>query len=376
MKYCKICVYPDTKPELKFDEHGICSACNNNKLKSSINWEERKSQFSELLEKYRSKNDSTYDCIIPVSGGKDSTYQAYVMKEEFGMNPLLVNFLPRDLVPLGRKNIENLKNLGFDYIEFTANPIVYRKLAKIGLMELGDVTWPEHHGLFTVPTQIAVAYNIPLIVWGENPHFEYGGLGLGFNLDRKWLVNHGGYFLDKMPIEKVTSFGINMSDLKPYLYPKDEQINQVGVTGVFLGSYIKWDIFKQLEIVKKLGLSVSDKPKEGTYQNWENLDEKYTGMHDYFKWIKYGFGRATDHACIDISYKKINREQAIELVKNYEGKIPTWYFDEFLNDFELTKEEFFKIVDKFANHSLFKKNALGELWRDDEDNLELLESPY
>jgi len=369
-------VWPDTKPGLEFDENGVCSACNNNKLKPSINWEERKSQFLELLEKYRSKNDSTYDCIIPVSGGKDSTYQAYVMKEEFGMNPLLVNFLPRDLVPLGRKNIENLKNLGFDYIEFTANPIVYRKLAKIGLMELGDVTWPEHHGIFTVPAQIAVAYNIPLIIWGENPNFEYYAGGLEFNLDREYLINHGGYFLDKMPIEKVINFGINMSDLKPYFYPKDEQINRVGVTGVFLGSYIKWDIFKQLEVVKNLGFSVSDKPKEGTYQNWENLDEKYTGMHDYFKWIKYGYGRATDHASIDISYKKINREQAIELVKNHEGKIPTWYFDEFLNDFELTKQEFLKIVDKFANHSLFKKNSSGELWRDDEDNLELLEPPH
>ena len=166
-----------------------------------------------------------------------------------------------------------------------------------------------------------------------------------------------------------------MSDLKPYLYPKDEQINRVDVTGVFLGSYMKWDIFKQLEIVKNLGFSVSDKPKEGTYQNWENLDEKYTGMHDYFKWIKYGFGRATDHACIDISHKKINREQAIELVKNYEGKIPTWYFDEFLNDFEFTKEEFFKIVDKFADQSLFKKNSSGKLWRDDDGNLQLLEPP-
>ena len=152
------------------------------------------------LNYYKSKTGSRYDCIIPVSGGKDSTYQAYMIKEEFGLHPLLVNFLPRDLVPLGRKNIENLKNLGFDYIEFTANPIVYRKLAKIGLTELGDVTWPEHHGLFTVPAQIAVAYKIPLIVWGENPQFEYGGPGLGFSLDRQWLIEHGGYFLDKMPI--------------------------------------------------------------------------------------------------------------------------------------------------------------------------------
>jgi len=178
-----------------------------------------------------------------------------------------------------------------------------------------------------------------------------------------------------MPIEKVTDFGINLSDLKPYLYPNDEQINQIGVKGVFLGSYIEWDIFKQLEIVKNLGFTINDKPKEGTYQNWENLDEKYTGMHDYFKWIKFGYGRATDHACIDISYKKISREQGIELIKKHEGKIPTWYFEEFLEDFKITKEQFYKIVDKFANHDLFRKNSTGELWRDSEGNLELLKTP-
>ena len=375
MKFCKVCLYPDTKPGLEFDNEGMCSACKNNELKSTVDWASRKSQLLEIIDKYKSKTGSRYDCIIPVSGGKDSTYQAYMMKEEFGLHPLLVNFLPRDLVPLGRKNIENLKNLGFDYIEFTANPTVYRKLAKIGLTELGDVTWPEHHGLFTVPAQIAVAYKIPLIVWGENPQFEYGGPGLGFSLDRQWLIEHGGYFLDKMPIEEVTKFGIDSKDLKPYLYPSDEQINQVGVKGIFLGSYIEWDIFKQLELVKSLGFSVSDKPKEGTYQNWENLDEKYTGMHDYFKWIKYGFGRATDHACIDIWYGRITREEGKKLVRKHEGKIPTWYFDEFLEDFELTRNQFYEIVDKFANHDLFKKDANGKLYRDKDGNLELLFHP-
>ena len=375
MKFCKVCLYPDIKPGLEFDNEGMCGACKNNELKSTVDWASRKSQLLEIIEKYKSKTGSRYDCIIPVSGGKDSTYQAYMIKEEFGLHPLLVNFLPRDLVPLGRKNIENLKNLGFDYIEFTANPIVYRKLAKIGLTELGDVTWPEHHGLFTVPAQIAVAYKIPLIVWGENPQFEYGGPGLGFSLDRQWLIEHGGYFLDKMPIEEVTKFGIDSKDLKPYLYPSDEQINQVGVKGIFLGSYIEWDIFKQLELVKSLGFSVSDKPKEGTYQNWENLDEKYTGMHDYFKWIKYGFGRATDHACIDIWYGRITREEGKKLVHEYEGKIPIWYFDEFLDDFELTRTQFYEIVDKFANHDLFKKDVNGKLYRDKDGNLELLFHP-
>ena len=375
MKFCKNCLYPDTKPGLMFDEEGVCDPCRNHERKNEINWDAKREQFLELIGKFKSKDGSMNDCVIPVSGGKDSHYQAYFVKKEFGLNPLLVNFIPRDLVPLGRKNIENLKSLGFDYIEFTPNPTVYRKLAKIGLTELGDVTWPEHHGLFTIPVQIAVAYKIPLIIWGENPQIEYGGGGTEDVLDRKWLLKHGGYFLDKMPIEKVTEFGINSLDLKPYLYPSDDEINQLGMTGIFLGSFFKWDIFKQLEIVKKLGFSVSDKPKEGTYQNWENLDEKYTGMHDYFKWIKYGFGRATDHACIDIWYGRITREEGKKLVRKHEGKIPTWYFDEFLEDFELTRNQFYEIVDKFANHDLFKKDANGKLYRDKDGNLELLYHP-
>jgi len=375
MNFCKNCLYPDTKPGLNFDKEGICDACRNNERKNEVDWDVRKQEFIEIIKKFRSKSDLKYDCIIPVSGGKDSTYQAYFVKKEFGLNPLLVNFIPRDLVPLGRKNIENLKKLGFDYIEFTPNPITYRKLARIGLTELGDVTWPEHHGLFTVPAKIAVAYKIPLIIWGENPQLEYGGRGTGNKLDRKWLIDHGGYFLDKMPIEKVTEFGIELKDLKPYIYPSDEEINQVGLTGIFLGSYFKWDIFKQLEIVKDLGFTVSEKPKEGTYQNWENLDEKYTGMHDYFKWIKYGYGRATDHACIDIWYNRITREEGKQLVHEHEGKIPTWYFDEFLKDFELTKEQFYDIVDKFANHILFKKDGNGKLLRNSDGNLELLCKP-
>jgi len=375
LKYCKKCLYPETKPDLGFDENGVCDACAYELEQNSIDWNQRRKELENIIEKFKSKDNSRYDCIIPVSGGKDSHYQAHIMKNEFGLTPLLVNFIPRDLVPLGRKNIENLKSLGFDYIEFTPNPIVYRKLAKIGLTQLGDVTWPEHHGLFTVPVQVAVAYKIPLIIWGENPQEHYGGPGKGNTVDRKWLEKHGGYFLDQMKIEDVTKQGIEMKDLKPYIYPSDDEINQVGITGIFLGHHIKWDIFKQLEIVKKLGFSISDKPKEGTYQNWENLDEKYTAMHDYCKWIKYGFGRATDHASLDIRKGKISREEGIKLVKQYEGKIPLWYFDEFLKDFELSNDEFYKIIDKFANHNLFKKDENGNLYRDNEGNLELLEYP-
>lgn len=371
MQYCKKCLFPDTKPLLKIGKDGICDACKNWDKKNEIDWDLRKKQLVQIADKYKNTDGSRYDCVIPVSGGKDSHYQALYARDELGLNPLLVNFIPRDLVELGRKNIENLKSLGFDYIEFTPNPIVYRKLAKIGLVELGDVTWPEHHGLFTVPVQVAIAYKIPLVIWGENPQFEYGGPGLGDEMNYEWLSKYGGYWLDKVNVKSIgTMHGIELKHLKPYTYPSENELRNAGLKGIFLFYFLRYDIYKVLDFVKKRGFSVDVRPKEGTYTNWENLDEKYTGMHDYFKWIKYGFGRATDHASLDIRHGIITREEGIELVKKHEGKIPTRYFDEFLRDMELDRNGFYEIVDKFADKRLFKTDSNGRLVRDSEGNLE------
>jgi N-acetyl sugar amidotransferase len=364
MKYCKKCLYPDTKPQLKFNDDGICEACLNSDKKDSVDWESRKKQLKEIAEKYR-KSDGTYDCVIPVSGGKDSHYQALYARDELGLNPLLVNFIPRDLVELGRRNIENLKSLGFDYIEFTPNPRIYRKLAKIGLTEFGDITWPEHHGLFIVPIKIAAAFKIPLVIWGENPQFEYGGPGLGDEMNYEWLKKFGGFWLDECTVKGIaTKQNIELKFLNPYVYPTKEELEQMNLRSVFLFYFLKYNVYDVLDHVKKHGFNVDDKPKEGTYTNWENLDEKYTGMHDYFKWIKYGFGRATDHASLDIRLGKISRDEGIELVKKHEGKIPDRYFDEFLNDMELDKEEFYNVVDKFANKEIFKLDENGKFLRD------------
>ena len=374
MKYCKKCLYPDTKPQLVFNDDGICSACTNRKTKESIDWDKKREEFVKILDKYSSKDSSNYDCIIPVSGGKDSTYQTYVMKEEFGLNPLVVNFHPLDQTNIGKKNLENLKKIGVDCIEFSPNPNVYQKLARYGLSELGDFQWPEHIGIFTVPVQIAVKYKIPLIIWGENPQFEYGqptDINKDTILDREWNEKNGGYFLDEIKPEHMTKYGFEVKDLKPYLYPSDDEIKKVGVTGVFLGTYIKWDIFKQLEFVKTLGFSENDEIREGTYDRWENLDVYFSVFHDYFKFIKYGFGRTTDHVSIEIRYGKMTREKGIELIKKHEGKIPQKYLKEFLNAAAITMNEFEEICDKFTSKELFQTDQDGKLVKDKEGNLTL-----
>ena len=366
MNYCKRCVYPDTKPQLVFDENGICSACKNHELKEKIDWKSKEKELKEILEKFRSKNNY-YDCIIPVSGGKDSHFQTYTIKEKFGLNPLVVNFHPLDQTEIGKKNLDNLKKLGVDCIEFSPNPNVYLKLARFGLKKLGDFQWPEHIGIFTVPVQIAVKYKIPLIIWGENPQFEYGqptDIAIDTILDRKWLEKNGGYFLDKIKPQDMIKHGFELNDIQPYLYPSDEEINQVGITGIFLGSYIKWDIFKQLETVKTIGFQENDEPIEGTFNKWENLDVYFTVFHDYFKFLKYGFGRATDHASIEIMHGRISREQGLKLVKQYEGKIPRKYLKKFLEFADISMDDFIGICNEFTNKEIFKVDENQNVVRD------------
>lgn len=373
MKYCKKCLFPDTKPDLFFNDKGICSACLTSfKKYDNINWEEKKQEFDDIIEKYK-KDDIGYDCIIPVSGGKDSTYQTYFIKEVYGLNPLCICFETTYESELGRNNLENISKMGVDLIKFNKNPNVYRKMVVEGFKTVGDEMWPNHLGIFTIPVMFAVKLNIPLIIWGENSQMEYGGpnsKSIKSNiLNRQWLEEFGGllgYRIEDM----IGVEGITKKDLTPYFYPSDYEINNVGVKGVFLGSYFFWDARKQLEIIKKKGFRVKDDgPVEGTYTNYENLDEKTHGLHDYLKYVKYGFGRATDHANIDIRNKRLSREEALELVKKYDGKYPHKAIKDFIDYSGLTKTEIDKIIDRFTNPILFKLNENGDFLRDDNFNL-------
>ena len=377
IKYCRHCVYPETKPDLSLDENGICDACRFVDVKDTTNWDLRRKELAEIFEKFKNKDGSNYDCVIPVSGGKDSTFQAYVVKEEFGLNPLCVSYHLPEFTDLGRKNLENLKKLGVDCLEFTPNPEICKKMQKIALIEFGDAQWPEHFGIFTVPVQVAVRYNIPLIVWGENSQAEYGGPLKDMEnkyLDSKWCEQYGtrvgGQSNSFVGPEVMLKHGIDRKFLNPYIYPSDEEIKQVGVTGIFLGSFIRWNIKEQLKKVRDLGFTLHDGPSEGTFTNYENLDNKIQGIHDYFKWLKFGYGRATDNASVQIRLNWINREEAMKLVKEHEGKLPERYLDEFLEQWDMSRDEFLQITEKFTNKELFKKDEKGNLIRDEFGNIE------
>lgn len=373
IKHCKKCLFPETKPDLWFDSNGICSACiTAEKKDNEIDWEKRKNDFEEIINHYR-KDGIGYDCLIPVSGGKDSTYQAYMMKKVYGMNPLCICFETTYATNLGNQNLDNLSRLGIDLIHFKKNHPVYRKMVIESFKRIGDEMWPNHIGIFTIPVMFAVKFNIPLIIWGENSQMEYGGPDLksiqSNVLNRRWLEEFGGLLGNRIE-DMIGVDGITEKELTPYFYPSDEDIERVGVAGLFLGSYFFWDARKQLEIVKNHGFRVKEEgPIEGTYTNYENLDERLVGLHDYLKYVKYGFGRATDHVCIDIRNKRMTREEGLEKVKEFDGKYPHFGVKSFIEYSGMSKKEIDKVIDSFTNPILFKQNEDGSFARDENFNL-------
>jgi N-acetyl sugar amidotransferase len=374
ISYCKKCVMPNTKPDLIIDEFGICNACSSFSSRSNIDWDARFKDLIELTNKYKSKNQSNWDCIIPVSGGKDSTYQVIKILQ-LGLNPLCVTSTTCDLSEIGRMNIENIKKLGVDYIEFSPNPIIRSKLNRIGLMNIGDISWPEHVGIFTIPVRVAVQYNIPLIIWGENSQNEYGGPAADSennHLTRKWLEEFGG--LLGMRVSDLTSYeGIENKHLISYTYPSDEELKKIGVTGLFLGYYLPWDGLSNMLIAQANGFITYDKIVEGSYVNYENLDNHQTGIHDYFKFLKFGFGRASDIASLHIRRGRITRQDGIDSVKKLDGLFPWEYLgkslSEILKPLNISIEEFVKVCDKFTNKKLFMRDANGNLIKDSLGNL-------
>jgi N-acetyl sugar amidotransferase len=380
MKYCVKCVMPDTKPDLKFNKNGICSACEYYEKRRDINWQERRKELMKVLEKYKSKDGNNWDCIVPVSGGKDSTYQVVKMLQ-LGMRPLCVTATTCHLSDVGRKNIENLKNLGVDYVEFTTNPIVRRKLNRIALSQVGDISWPEHVSIFTIPVQTAVNYRIPLIIWGENPQNEYGGPASAGNnnvLDRKWLESFGG-LLGMKCSDFVGKDGIEKKDLIAYTYPSDQQLKDVGVTGLFLGHYFPWDGLSNALFSTAFGFTSYTGAVEGSMANYENVDNYQTGIHDYFKYLKYGFGRVTDFACLHLRRGRLSREDALQIVQRLDGKFPWSYLgkplQEILSPLSLSIDQFIQLCDKFTNKKIFKTDTRGNLVKDADGNLIKLYHP-
>ena len=366
ISYCSRCLYPSTKPDLWF-RNGICGACHSFDQRLQYDWTTGRGVFSELLK--ANKKNPQYDCIVPVSGGKDSTYQVWRVLQE-GFNPLCVTAPTDQLTDLGRANIENLKSLGCDYVEFSVNRDVRRLINRHAFFAVGDIQWPEHLLIYTIPVRAAVQFDVPVIVWGECPQREYGAgkpedAYLKY-FDRRVLEEYGS--LNGLRVTDLTGIdGVCDKDLYLYKYPSVEEVDALGLKGIYLDNYFPWNGISNMVIAQSLGFRVSDKNILGTIANYENLDNYVHGIHDYLKYLKFGFGRATDVACNLIRRNLLTREDAAAIVKQHDGLYPSSYMDRTLVDilslFGISQEEFDAVCDDYTNYDLFKQDASGALVR-------------
>jgi N-acetyl sugar amidotransferase len=294
---------------------------------------------------------------------------------ELGMNPLCVTASTDSLSGIGRKNIENLKMLGVDYLEVSVNPVIRRKINRIALEQIGDISWPEHVTIFTIPVRVAVKMNVPFLIWGENSQNEYGGPAAAAEnnvLSRKWLEEFGG-LLGLRVSDLSQQLGIEPKHLIQYVYPSDQELREAGVTGLFLGYYLPWDGYQNALLAQAYGFTTYHQAVEGSLVNYENLDNYQTGIHDYFKYLKYGYSRATDLACMHIRRGRLIRRDGLELVKRNDGKFPWMYLgrplEDILKEIDMSLDEFVQICDRFTNKKIFKLDSRGKLIKDKNGNL-------
>jgi N-acetyl sugar amidotransferase len=372
MQICKNCLIPNIRPDQVFTQ-GICNACIFFEKKKFIDWASRQKKLFEIIEKLK-LNTNSHNCIIPSSGGKDSLYQA-IRARELGLNPLIVTATTCHSSDIGKKNIENLKNLGFDTIEYSSSPVVRKKLNRLCLEEIGDISWAEHVSIFTLPIKIACKFKIPLIIYGENSQMEYGGPIDSLqnpHLNKKWMEEFGG--LIGLRVSDLTQhYGFKNLEVEFLKYPEIEELKQNNIQSIFLGYYENWDELRNFEVAKKNNFKSYTGKVENSYFEFAKIDNYQHGIHDYFKYLKFGFGRASDQLSLLIRKKIISREEGVNLVKKCEGFFPNSYLGkplhEILEHIGMTKERFIQICDKFTNKKIFKCDQAGNLVKDDTGNL-------
>lgn len=351
MKYCKRCILPDTRPNLLIGDDGVCNACKQTSEKPKIDWEKREGAWKKLVEETK-KRSRGWDCVIPVSGGKDSTWQV-VKALESGLKPLCVTWRTPARSELGQKNLDNIIQLGVDHIDFSINPEVEKKFTLEALKKKGSVAIPMHMALFAIPLQVAVKFKIPLVLWGENSGAEYGGSGsevLGHKMSRKWLEAYG--VTQGTVAEDWVSEGLSLKDLAPYIWPTDEELEASGVTAAFLGWYFPWDPVETFRVARGHGfepLPELETPKTGIYQFADVDDAFLISIHHWLKWYKFGFTRSWDNLSLEIRNGRMSREEALEVLQTLKSECPDEAIKAFCKWVGISEEAFMTIIEKFRN---------------------------
>ena len=355
MKYCRTCITPATRPNIAFDADGVCTGCAGHAEKREIDWAARAKDFGEAVSE-ANKQSSGYDCLIPVSGGKDSTWQVVRCLEE-GLKPLAVSWKPPGRTALGARNLANLISLGVDHIDYQISPAVERKFMVKTLERLGSPAVPMHMAIFSIPLTLAVRFRIPLVVWGENSALEYGGTKeerRGVRLDGAWLkkfgVTHGTTARDWIS-EELTE-----RELHPYFGPSDAELEAAGVRAVFLGAYFKWDPAETLKVAREHGFRPREAgPKTGFY-NYADIDDDFISIHHHLKWPKFGFTRTYDNLSLEIRNGRMTREEAIRKLRERGDETPHADIKTFCQFTGLPRERFDGIVERFRNRDVWVRH--------------------
>jgi N-acetyl sugar amidotransferase len=362
VRYCRRCLTPDTRPRIVFDDSGVCNACRTADEKQTIDWAARRAEFEALIEPYRSR-DGRWDCVVPWSGGKDSSSIAWKLKFEFGLNPLLVTFAP--LVPndVGMRNRELLIQAGFDHLYFRPNQKVHRHLARRFFIERGNpkVAWDA--GVNAVPVQVAVKYEIPLVFYAEHGESEYGGRVLSEQhrkmRDITEVIEHQVGDDPRNWVDDVVS----ESDLNPYVYPAAPDVARVGVRAFYFAYFFRWSMFENYQYVRDR-VPFATHPggrTQGTFTDFDSLDDKSDDLYYYLQYVKFGFGRAVRDGSRLIQNAHTSRDEALQLARKYDGEFPSEHLDVMLDYLGMSRDELLQTIDLHRNPELWEKTDDG--WR-------------
>ena len=363
MKFCTRCLYPENHPlNIVFDNEGVCSGCRVHEEKDTLDWKSRGEKLATILESYRNTSGNNYDCIIPVSGARDSYFIVHTIKNVYGMNPLLVTYNKQYNTDVGIRNLAYLRTLfDCDLLTLTVNPETVKKITRATMYTMGSIYWHCIAGQTVYPVQVAVKYKIPLIIWGAHQGIDQ--VGMFSHLDeaemtRKYRKEH-----DLMGFEAedlINDFcGITEKDIVQYKYPDDKELERIGVRGIYLNNYIRWDSKKQHEqMIHNFGYESF--PQTRTFDTYNDVDcFNYSDVHDYIKYVKHGFGKVIDHASREIRLRRMTREEGIALVSKYTLQQPK-NLKLFLDWIGMTENGFHYIIDQHRNKQIWKRN---EEWK-------------
>jgi N-acetyl sugar amidotransferase len=352
MKYCQRCVLPDTRPGLVIDRDGICNACKNADNKRSIDWGKREKAFRDLVARAKARKKA-YDCIIPVSGGKDSTWQV-VTCLAYGLHPLAVTWKSPARTDIGRKNLQNLIDLGVDHLDYQVSPRVEKKFMVRTFEEAGSTAIPMHLAIFAIPLKLAHKLDIPLVVWGENSAFEYGGdeeAEKTFRLDAQWLKRYG--VTGGTTARDWISADLKEEELAPYFGPEERELEAREILAVFMGYYFKWDPEESLRVALEHGFTVHSAGPRTGYYNYADIDDDFISIHHWLKWYKFGFTRTFDNLSLEIRNGRISRDQAIDILKSRGDETPYEDIEKFCEFVGITTSRFFQVAEKFRNPNIW-----------------------